>query len=233
MRNLFLMLLAANLLFFGWKHWVYQPDAGVTVVDPNTLGERIPVANGEREDAAPVEDVVAVDTTPEPEPEVTALPATVGRACMTIGPFDKVGDANSAQDTLAGTGYNVAQRAAQGTVFVGHWVYVDNIPSRSQARSLLKKLQDGGIKEAILMAGSPGEDIISLGLFSAEAGAERTELKAKSMGVEAYVVRRTKNATVFWLDVKLKAGQAGSALADVYGDDRVLRGDAATCPQNG
>lgn len=227
MRNLFLMLLTANVLFFAWQHFVYQPDAGVTLVDTDDLGERVPLVS---DDAAgtPQSDVVAVDTMPE-QPAKT-LPAAIGRACISVGPFSKVDEADSELASLLNQGYNVAERAAQGSVFQGHWVYVDNIASRKQARALLKKLQDGGIKEAILMADAPGEDIISLGMFSALSGAERIELQAKSLGVEARMVERRKEATVFWLDIKLQEGQAGSALVDSYGGDKVRLGASATCP---
>ncbi|MFK8052151.1 MAG: hypothetical protein AB8F65_04195 [Woeseiaceae bacterium] len=229
MRNLFLMLLFANILFFAWQHWVHEPDAGVTIVERAELGDPIALA-GREVSETPQTDTVAVDTAPE-APAKT-LSSAVGRACISVGPFPKVDTANDELATLLNDGYAVAQRATQGQVFQGHWVYVDNIPSRGQARTLLQKLQDGGLKDAILMAGAPGEDVISLGMFSALSGAERIELQAKGIGVEAQMTGRSKEATVFWLDIKLQDGQAGSALVDSYGNDKVLRGNAAICPPN-
>lgn len=230
MRNLFLMLLTANILFFAWQHWVYQPDVGVTIVDKAELGEPIQLAEQESIDETPQTDMVAVDTAPEIP--VKELSAAVGRACMSVGPFTKVATANDELAKLLNDGYVAAERAAQGTVFQGHWVYVDSLKTRAQARSLLAKLKEGGIKEAILMAGAPGEDVISLGMFSALSGAERIELQAKSLGVEARMAARSKEATVFWLDIKLQDGQAGSTLVESYGDDKVKMGNAAICPPN-
>ncbi|MEN7342311.1 MAG: hypothetical protein AAAFM81_05180, partial [Pseudomonadota bacterium] len=94
MRNLFLMLLAANILFFAWQHWVYEPDAGVTIVESSEMGERIGLVSDDAEEA-PQTDAVAVDNEPDREP-AAPLRAEVGRACLSVGPFSKVDDANNA-----------------------------------------------------------------------------------------------------------------------------------------
>ncbi len=230
MRNLFFMLVIANVLFFGWQFWVREPEpVGVTIIDPEEIGERVELI-GDAVPELPVVPTAALDSVPDAPAK--AVVASIGRICVSIGPFTEVEDAQAELRALRSGNADVVQRAAQGNLFVGHWVYVDSIATRSQARALLAKLQDGGIKEAYLIGGNPGEDVISLGIFSSLDGAERTELRAKSIGIEARMDDRYRQSTVFWLDLRLQQGEQGSALVESYGEDKVLLGDRASCPQN-
>ncbi|MEM7612307.1 MAG: hypothetical protein AAF270_11540 [Pseudomonadota bacterium] len=229
MRNLFFVLIVANVLYFAWQNWVRDgQQEGVVVVDRESLGEPLPVVRDDAPRDTQTQDIAAVDN--EPARVAKAVIATLGRTCLSVGPFTEVDEATAELKALKANGVEVAQRAAQGSVFIGHWVYVDNIPTRSQARGLLNRLQTGGIKEAYLIAGNRGEDVISLGIFSGREGAERTELQAKSIGVEAQMDNRYRQATVFWLDVRLKEGELGSQFVDDYGQNRVVLGTEATCP---
>lgn len=246
------MLVVANVLFFGWQYWVREPDPpGVTVVDPGRIGETVTLVGEEAPrsaDKAVAEDVgasdsdsgvtgaiqtAALDSEAADAIEATArsVTASIGRTCVSVGPFTEVAEAQAELKALKSGNADVEQRAAQGNLFVGHWVYVDNIPTRSAARSLLGKLQNGGIEEAYLIGGNAGEDVISLGIFSSLNGAERIELKAKSIGIEAQMDDRYRQSTVFWLDLRLQDGEQGSALVETYGEDKVVLGDAATCPK--
>ena len=230
MRNLFFLLVIANVLFFGWHQYVREkPDAGVTIVDPATLGEPVALLapDGDADDVAPPAAVEPAAIDPEPGQPATAVAATIGRACVSIGPFTEVSEAQAELAALRAQGAQVRQRATQGNVFIGHFTYVDDLPTRARAREVLATLQAGGLTEAYLIAAEPGNDIIAIGLFS-----ERAELQAKSMGIEARVSRRTREATVFWLDVRLGEAEQGGDYVEQYGDGRVLLGDAATCPDS-
>ncbi|MEO0576081.1 MAG: SPOR domain-containing protein [Pseudomonadota bacterium] len=231
MRNLFFMLALANVLFFGWQYAVRdRTEPGVEVVPQSSLKDNVALVQTADETASAEEDIATLDTEPAPPPK--ALAAAVGPRCLTVGPFTKVGEANAAMATLQDNGTTVSQRATQGTELVGHWVYVDNIPTRQAARALVDKLRAGGIKDASLYAGKRGEDLISLGIFRSLSGAERIELQAESMGIEANMTKKNRDTTVFYLDVRLSEGEDSGDFADSYGEERVFLGAAATCPGN-
>ncbi|MEL6870909.1 MAG: SPOR domain-containing protein [Pseudomonadota bacterium] len=228
MRNLFFMLALANVLFFGWQYAVRDTsEPGVELISESSLSEPAPLVET-ADETEPELDVSALDTEPEAPPVVLA--AAVGPRCLTVGPFNKVDEAKAALAALQQDGATAKQRSTQGSVFVGHWVYVGNIPTRQAARALVEKLQSGGIKDASLYAGKQGEDLISLGIFREFAGAERIELQAESMGIETSMTRKTRNATVFYVDARLREGEDSDGYIAIYGDDLVLAGDSATCP---
>ncbi|MEM8546553.1 MAG: hypothetical protein AAGF46_00185 [Pseudomonadota bacterium] len=233
MRNLFLLLLLANILFFGWDAMVRETgEPGVDVVDAAEMNTGVALVDPAQEPAVN-EEPAALDTLPAPAPEERPLVARTGPVCVSVGPYEAVAEASNDLKGLRVRGLSVAQRAAQGQVLSGHWVFIENIPSRGEARAMLQKLKDGGIPEASLFAGDAGQDLISLGLFSVRAGAERTELKADAMGLDATLAPRYREDTVFWLDILLDEQTTTADMLDQFGGDRVLRDAEAICPPLG
>ena len=230
MRNLFLLLLVANLLFFGWRYFVDRPEVpGIERIALNEVtveqvvpAPGVPDAPDEGADVAP----------PGGEDAVAAAVATpVGPQCVSIGPFRDVADADTESAALATQGLAATRRSAAGQVFEGHWVYVANLPNRAASRTMLRTLQDGGIRDAYpIAAETPGQYVISLGIFSEADRAERVELSAKSLGAEVVVEPRYKDAPVFWLDVALAAGEGTEGLVAAYGDSLLRLGEDANCP---
>ena len=128
MRNLFFMLVVANVLFFGWQYWVREPEPpGVTVVDPRRIGDTVALI---RDDAPDTSDVEAADDTDDAAPvpandapplarEAAAKPVTasIGRTCVSVGPFTEVSEAQAELKALKTVNADVAQRATQGNLF--------------------------------------------------------------------------------------------------------------------
>ena len=226
MRNLLLILLLANILYFLWG-WL-SPDSlqpGVEVVDESTLGPPLTVTE------APEADVVASVGAVLGSGEPSDLAAVVGRSCATIGPFRDSNDADEAQMVYADAGMRVGRRTAQGQVFVGHWVQVRNIPSREEANRMLGVLREGGIPEAYIIETDDEGIKISLGLFTPLDVAERFELQSESLGIPAEITIRSRDGTVHFVDVALPPGTGAADIVDRYGEDRVALRDDATCPQ--
>ena len=71
---------------------------------------------------------------------------------------------------------------------------------------------------------------ISLGLFGVVESAERVELQARSMDLPADIAPRTREGTVFFVDIGLPPGRGAGAIIEKYGEDRVALREAATCP---
>ncbi|HEU4617470.1 MAG TPA: hypothetical protein VFV10_05480, partial [Gammaproteobacteria bacterium] len=66
-------------------------------------------------------------------PARTDAAADAGERCVSVGPFLDLGQATTASAKLRTAGYEPTQRAGEGEVWVGYWVYLDAIPSQEEA----------------------------------------------------------------------------------------------------
>lgn len=227
MKNILLALLLANILYLMWGMFTEEAqDPGVDIVRESDLGPQLDVTTKRESDS--VTSVGAVLGSGEP----SALEAVVGRSCVTIGPFRENSDADSAVLEYSNEGMKAVLRPARGQVFVGHWVWIQNIESEAEAKTILSQLQAGGLGDAYLDRTEPEDLKISLGLFGEVGGAEKIELQARSLGLPAEIVPSTRERDVFYVDIGLPPGKGATAIVEKYGQDRVLLRDAATCPQS-
>jgi hypothetical protein len=227
MKNLLLLLLLANILYFVWGMLAEESsEPGIAIVDESRLGPTLNVSANR--DAEAIASVGAVLGSGEP----SALEAVVGRSCVTVGPFKASADADIALTQYAGEGMRTSLRSAQGTIFVGHWVMIQDISDRQTGNEILDKLREGGLTDAYLVPTEEGSLNISLGLFGDLDRAERVELQAKSLDLPADITRRTREGSVFFVDIGLPPGKGAGAIVDKYGEEKVLLRDAATCPQS-
>jgi hypothetical protein len=227
MKNILLLLLLANILYFVWGWFAdEQPEPGIAIVTEAELGPLLDVSTNR--DAEAAASVGAVLGSGEP----SDLIAVVGRSCVTIGPFRSSDDADAAKTTYAGEGMRTASRSGQGQIFIGHSVQVENVPTREAGRGMLQRLHEGGLGDAFIVGNDEDGFSISLGIFGDQANAEKVELQAKSIGFEVDVSPMTRDATVFFVDIGLPPGKGAGGIVDRYGEDRVLLRDAATCPQS-
>jgi hypothetical protein len=227
MKNLLLLLLLANILYFVWGMLAEESsEPGIAIVDESRLGPTLNVSANR--DAEAIASVGAVLGSGEP----SALEAVVGRSCVTVGPFKASADADIALTQYAGEGMRTSLRSAQGTIFVGHWVMIRDISDRQTGNEILDKLREGGLRDAYLVPTEEGSLNISLGLFGDLDRAERVELQAKSLDLPADITRRTREGSVFFVDIGLPPGKGAGAIVDKYGEEKVLLRDAATCPQS-
>ncbi|MCH8336878.1 MAG: hypothetical protein IIC61_13455 [Proteobacteria bacterium] len=228
MKNLLLLLLLANILYFVWGMFDKDPDEpGIAIVEESELGP--PLAVSPNRDAVAAVSVGAVLGSGEP----SDLAAVVGRSCVTIGPFKANADADAALIQYAGEGMRTSLRSAHGQIFIGHWVQIRNIADRSTGNNMLEKLKEGGLADAYLVATDDNGLNISLGLFGNLERAEKVELQAKSLNLRADIVPRTREGTIFFIDIALPPGKGAGAMIEKYGEEKVLLRDAATCPQSG
>jgi hypothetical protein len=226
MRNLLLLLLLANILYFLWGRFVEDdPQPGVAIVDESELGP--PLAVTADRSAQTVASVGAVLGSGEP----SDLEALTGRACVTIGPFRANTDAETAQVKYSGEGMRARTRSSRGQIFVGHWVQIRNIESREAGNAMLARLREGGLGDAYLVTNDDEGLKISLGLFGDINGAEKIELQATSLGFNAEILPRMNEGTHYYVDIALPPGRGASAIIEQYGEDKVALREAATCPQ--
>jgi hypothetical protein len=226
MRNLLLLLLLANVLYFLWGRFTDEGEQpGVAVVTEAQLGPPLALT-----EAVPAESEANVDAMPG-SGIPSELAAVTGRSCVSIGPFRENSDAEAALAEFEANDMRASLRTTEGELFVGHWVQIRDIADRATADEMLKKLQEGGLGEAYMVRTDEEGIKISLGLFGDMSGAEKTELEAKSMGLPADISSRMREATVFYVDVGLPPGRGAGSMIERYGEEQVLLRDAATCPR--
>ncbi len=226
MRNLLLLLLLANILYFIYSVFTDDPsEPGVVVVEESDLGPPLEVTTDHDEDVAA--SVGAVLGSGEP----SVLEAVVGRSCVSVGPFRTSADAESAQVQFAGDSMRARLRSQFGEVPIGNWVKIKGIADRFTANEMMETLQDNAMDAFIVNDDEEGL-YISLGLFGDINGAEKIELQAKSLGLPAAIEKATREGTVFYVDIALPPGRGAGSIVDQYGEDKVFLRDAATCPQD-
>ena len=227
MKNLLLLLLLANVLYFVWG--MVAEDAaepGIAIVNESELGPPLDVsANRDAEAAASVGAVLGSGVPSD-------LAAVVGRSCVTVGPFKASADADSALTQYAGEGMRTSLRSAQGQIFVGHWVMIRDVADRETGNEILETLRQGGLADAYLVPTEEDGLNISLGLSGELERAEKVELQAKSLDLPADITPRTREGSIFYVDIGLPPGKGAGAIVDKYGEEKVLLRDAATCPQS-
>jgi len=236
-RTFCLLLILGNALFFSW--------AGLIDVHVSSL-DRASAVNV----APPPRIVLAREATTEPEPAVvkdvqpprvepldsssTAQVATASGdavSCTTVGPFADLADASHAQAALRTGGFAPRQRLEQGELWVGYWVSVQNLESRTAAESVVKTLSDSGIKDVYLMPGSDPANVLSLGVFSDYHRAERRAQEIRALGFEPRIDDRKRAGSVYWLDVDLpEPGKSIDTSIFQTGPGKIMRLELRGCP---
>lgn len=224
MKNLLLLLLLTNILYFVWGKFSNDPvEPGVSVVNEADLGP--PLAVSQSTGAAA--NIGAVLGSGDP----SDLAAVFGRSCVSIGPLNDSDEAEAALTQYADEGMRTSLRSSQGMVFVGHWVQIRDIPDRETGNAMLRRLADGGLSDAYLVDSDDEGLKISLGLFGELDRAEKVELQAKSLDLPADISDRMREGAIFYVDIGLPPGRGAGAIIEKYGEDKVLLRDAATCPR--
>jgi len=226
MKNLLLLLLLANILYFLWGLYAgEEPQQGTVIINEGDLGPLLDIASRPGSDAAAR---VGAALGPGRSPN---LAAAFGPSCATIGPFKTQEDAYSALLGYSSNGMRSKVRSTQAEVFVGHWVQIREIANDNVANAMLKKLDRGGLSDAYLVRTDDEGLKISLGLFDDIEGAEKTELQARSLDLAADIRPRMADRKVFYVDIALPPGQGAGAIVAKYGEDKVLLRGEATCPR--
>jgi hypothetical protein len=220
MRNLFLILVLVNLAFAAWYLWFSDPATDTRVVrDPNV--PTIALAS----EAAPSGNSAV---TPVVEPVVDEPAVMPAVRCVGIGPFSDIDGVEVARVILRTAGYESVQRSENGDVWLGHWIYLDNVTSQGQADALSDVLDQGGIGDTYFDPTGEEGDVLSLGVFREFNRAETIRIQALDLGFEPVMIERTRPGTVYWADLTLLAEETID-LEPLQAPGRIVRLEQRAC----
>jgi len=226
MKNLLLLLILANVLYFLWGMYEEKtPQTGTEIVEEEDLGPALDIASAHKNQGLTSVGAVLGSGA------LSNLEAVVGRSCVTIGPLKRRNDADTAVLAYANEGMKTTTRATQAQIFVGHWVQIRDIADDATAKDMLAKLKVAGLSDAYLVRTDDEGLKISIGLFGDLDRAEKIELQARSVDVPADITPRMEDRPVYFVDVALQPGQGAGAIVAKYGEDKVMLRNRATCPR--
>jgi hypothetical protein len=201
MRNAVLVLVLANLGFAAWHSWFAKDDRPTRPLDRGSsirlVGEPARVAVNSGEGSAPQSDETAAEDAQSAPIVESAL-----ASCISIGPMPNRLVVDEATSALTRAGFMATQRTAQGSVWLGHWVYIDAIATQAEANEIVRVLGANGISEAYVIADGANGNIVSLGVFTVRQRAEQRLSDARALGYPAVVADRSQPGSVYWLDVR-------------------------------
>lgn len=221
MRRIFLALLVGNVLFAGWQALepapppprardglverimlvdeLSRPGAGLGASaarhKPSNAG------SGDAENSAGLGGAETAAGLGGTETRTAVSPS-----CFSIGPFRGDTAAADAAEELRAHGHAPVARSAEEDVWLGYWVYVDDLGSAADANAVAARFREGGIDDAYVVSDSELGTLVSLGVFSEERRAQRQRALARELGHDPAVVGRTRRADVIWLDVAASSG---------------------------
>jgi hypothetical protein len=229
MRALGLLLILVNLGFLAWTQLI-----DVREVAPNQLTN-----TGESKQKL----VLASERKPE-DIQTAANPGADSKSassagssvvdenhCVSLGPFQDLAAASQASAALSAAGFESKQRFEQGEFWVGYWVSVQDLPTRTAAEAAIIKLKDAGVTDVYLLPGQSASNIISLGVYSVLTRAERRVAQIRALGLDAVMADRKRSGSVYWLDVELKQpGQHIDAAVLSSQPGQIIRVETRPCP---
>lgn len=202
MRVLVLALLLANILFFGWQYWLGKnkppvlPDPYRDVPELELTSTFAPVPGVATEDENSAEFVVSNQD--EMDPGALAVTS----ACVSLGPFEDMAQAEAAIATSDWSDFQPALREISG-VRTTYWVYLPPFRDRPSANRALRTLSEMGINDAYVVGEGEDRNAIALGLFSDQERASRRVGQIQALGVTAQVGTLERTTTQYVIDLVL------------------------------
>ncbi len=223
-RALFLALLAANLVFYGWRLASNDSrEARASDMDEmqvpvlSLAGADSQAAVGPGESAAASVDVSA--------------DAAASVRCLSLGPFSDNEEVAAAELRLGALGLEGKRRRAEGQIWVGYWIFLPPTATRSEAETLMQALKNRGVGDVYVEPAGERENAVSLGVFSERGRAQRRFREIRELGFEPQIARRTRQGTVYWLDfVPGESTRIDPADFQVT-SGRIVRLASRVCPQ--
>jgi len=206
MRNLFLVVLGANIFIFMFFY--YSPDAQEGVVAELPAGAPKLVLLSEVDKASLTLDKSELKTDVENVKVVKT--ASVVNKCFTVGPFKEENKITSFEALIKKKVKKTGVRERVETLHWRYWVYLPAAGSKSKAVKLASDLARKGLKDYYVIARGEYKNSVSLGHFKEKEFAEYRLKAIKKMGYAPKMSAIEKEYTLYWLDYTAKNGNGFS-----------------------
>lgn len=230
---IFLTLMLANIVYFGWNFIstsqapvrpmsvsVAQEGARIMLLSERKSSDVVPVSEEAIGDAGDVELESAA-------PEKAALVAQ----CFNVGPFQSPAGAERFMSKMVRSGLvaRIEERKAEGK---DYWVYVPPFTNRARAEERLRELRAKGI-ESFIVAEGAFVNAISLGHFSKKELAQDFRQKMTDAGVVVEFREMPNEGHVNWVYVAPGASGSDSRkqVEIELGQNAGLRKETAACEE--
>jgi len=202
-RNLFLLLLLANLLLPAWYRWALPPPVPMPAALPGEL------------------ELLAAPSLPVPV-------SAADQRCLQLGPFASDAAAGAAARVLRAEGLELREILRPGEQWLGNWVQVEGFASLEAAEAARRQLVAGGLSDAYIMQVDESHRI-SLGVFRERERADAVLRQARALGFDPALTDRTRPAQERWLELRLGPGQRFDAGMLGLPAARILRAEEVPC----
>jgi hypothetical protein len=229
MRTAFFSLLLTNLVIYGWANWLSPQEGGTSAGGAADVPKLVLATEvNEAPQSTAGGSASAVQDQAPPAPAVAAVPQNVAR-CVSLGPFQQLAELAHVSAAMREAGYEPRERVEEGDRVKGYWVYLDQFRNRKEALETKRELVARGLPEAMIM---PGDNVVlSVGVFSDEARANRVASQVRELGMKPVVSDRTQRGTLYWMDITLKATDGFIDPASLQGESgRIIRVTACPAP---
>jgi hypothetical protein len=200
-------LLFVNLVFLAWAQWIDFPQPAAV----NDVYAKLPrlklVGEGPGENSPSAGS--ARKTALEPQAQTSQ--------CVSIGPFEDEPSAARGASILQEKGFKSRQRAEQGEVAKGIWVYIGDLKTDHEVTQVMRTLEQSHVEDAHLMPVTGDAYRVSVGLFSERERAERRAESLRKLGLEPQITERKVPGTVFWMDLDIPVGGTDAVAAALTG----------------
>lgn len=194
---IFLCLMLANAVYFGWKFMEgTQPQARVSVAETTQVGDKVLLLS-EKPELVPAP---ASEASEAPKPtEETAAPVVIasGPQCFNVGPFSADGPLQKFVGLMQGKHFfvRVDKRKVDGK---DYWVFVPAFTNRDRAEEKLRDLKSRGIDGFVVKDGV-FVNAISLNHFSKKELAQSFLQKMQAAGVSVEYREISQTGFERWL----------------------------------
>lgn len=199
MRNVFLVVLAVNVIVFMIYYYVPDDNTKVAPALPANVAKLVLLSEIDK----------ASLKSEETELKVTASKKSVKKLvvvkkCFTIGPFREEPNVIGLKGMIEKKVKRIGIRERVEKEHWRYWVYLPNAGSKARAVKKASALAKDGLKDYYVIARGEYKNSISLGHFKDKMLAEKRFKAIKKMSYKPKMQAIEKEYTLYWLDYVAK-----------------------------
>ena len=202
MRNLFLVVFAANVFLFLFYYYLPETGQGVKVVIPANVPKLVLLSEIDKASLTPDKSETETRAAETKVVKNKVLP----KKCFTIGPFREEAKITAFKSQISKKVKKTGVRERVEKLHWRYWVYLSDAGSKAKAVKLASALARKGLKDYYVIARGEYKNSVSLGHFIDKSLAKNRLERVKKMGYKPKMKAIEKEYTLYWLDYVAKAG---------------------------